>query len=295
MVSPQEAGRRIDSLLCEKIGSGYSRTFVQRLIVNKQVLLNNSAVKSHHKVSAGDSMRISLPQDAPARLKSDRPPEIIAEKIPLKIIYEDDDIFIIDKPAGLVVHPAPGCRAGTLVNALLAYTKDLSTVSTQRPGIVHRLDKDTSGVMVIAKNNSAHLNLIKQFRAHAVRKVYVAIVQGRVEFDEGIIDLPIGRHKRDFRRLAVGFVNSKPAFTRYKVLKRFENTTLLELVPRTGRTHQLRVHLAHIGYPIAGDIKYGRASDFKRMALHAKELGFTHPGTGEYVSFSSELPPEFII
>jgi 23S rRNA pseudouridine1911/1915/1917 synthase len=284
-VSPQDALRRVDSFLCEKIGKRYSRTFIQRLIVNKDVLLNNIPVKCHHKVNTGDNIHIGLPESQPARIKP--------EKISLKIIYEDNDILIIDKPSGLAVHPGAGCRAGTLVNALLTHTKNLSNVSPERPGIVHRLDKETSGVMVIAKNNFAHLNLFKQFQAHTVKKTYVAIAQGNVEFDEGIIDLPIGRHKRDFRRQAVRFVNSRSALTRYKVLRRFGELTLLELIPQTGRTHQVRVHLAHIGYPIAGDVKYGKPSNFKRLALHAKELGFIHPATGENVSFSCEPPPDF--
>lgn len=286
VVSKEDSGKRIDLFLIDKIKQGCSRSFIQRLILNKEVLLNDNFVKSHHKVTLGDSIQVTIPESKPA--------QIIPEDIKLKIIYEDDDILVIDKPSGLVVHPAVGNRCGTLVNGLLAYTKNLSTINPERPGIVHRLDKETSGVMVIAKNNSAHLNLTKQFSRHTIKRKYIAIVRGRLELDEGIIDLPIGRHKKDFRRLEVSFTNARYAITRYKVLNRFNSATMLELTPKTGRTHQLRVHLAHLGYPILGDAKYGRGLEFFRLALHATELGFLHPRSAAFVSFSSPLPLEFI-
>lgn len=293
MVKEEEAGKRLDVYLSEKI-KGCSRTLIQRLILNKEVLVSHAfpkeskalCPKSHYKVNSGDAIHFVISESEPAHL--------IPQDIPLKIIYEDDCILVIDKPSGLIVHPGAGSSSGTLVNALLSYTKNLSTVNLERPGIVHRLDKETSGLMVIAKNNAAHLNLTKQFSSHTVKKKYIALVKGRVEFDEGVIDLPIGRHKRDFRRQAVSFIDSKPAFTGYKVLKRLDNTTLLELAPQTGRTHQLRVHLAYLGHPILGDSKYGRPSDFGRLALHAMELGFKHPESGAFVSFASELPKEFV-
>lgn len=284
IVPEEKQGRRIDLFLAEAMGSGYSRTFIQQLILQKHVSLNNRVVKPHHKINPGDKIIVDI-QDEKKMLAA-------SENIPLKIIYEDDDILVIDKPSGLVVHPAAGNKTGTLVNALLNYTQNLSTVNPQRPGIVHRLDKDTSGVMVVAKNNRAHYKLAKKFAVGGIKKKYAAIVNGIMEFDEGVIDLPIGRHRSDFRRQSVSFVNSKEAVTRYRVLKRSGDKTLVELAPQTGRTHQLRVHLAHLGHPILGDVKYGK-EDFSRLALHAKELEFAHPVTGKEMRFSSPLPKEF--
>ena len=285
-VGEESAGKRIDLFLAEELKKdGSSRSFLKQLILNKGVLLNNQPVKPHHKLRIQDSVKVNIPELPTAG--------ITAEEISLKIIYEDSDILVIDKPAGLVVHPGAGNQSGTLVNALLAHTANLSSINPRRPGIVHRLDKETSGVMVIARNNTAHLNLAEQFSAHTIKRAYVALVSGSMELDEGLIDLPIGRHKKDFRRQSVSFVHSKNALTRYKVLKRFAKATFLELIPETGRTHQLRVHLAHLGHPILGDAKYGRKSDFIRLALHARELGFLHPQDSEFVSFQSELPPAF--
>lgn len=285
-VGEEGAGKRIDLFLAQELKKyGSSRSFLQQLILNKGVLLNNQPVKPHHKLRIQDSIQVNIPK-LPAAV-------ITAEEIGLKIIYEDNDILVIDKPAGLVVHPGAGNQSGTLVNALLAHSANLSSVNPHRPGIVHRLDKETSGVMVIARNNAAHLNLAEQFSAHTIKRTYIALVSGSVELDEGVIDLPIGRHKKDFRRQSVSFVRSRNALTRYKVLKRFTKATVLELVPETGRTHQLRVHLAHLGYPILGDAKYGRKSDFIRLALHARDLGFLHPRNSKFVSFQSELPQAF--
>lgn len=285
-VGEEDAGKRIDLFLAQELKKdGSSRSFLQQLILNRDVLLNNQPVKPHHKLRIQDSIKVNIPKLPTA--------VITAEEISLKIIYEDNDILVIDKPAGLVVHPGAGNQSGTLVNALLAHTANLSSVNPQRPGIVHRLDKETSGVMVVARNNAAHLNLAEQFSAHTIKRTYIALVSGSMELDEGVIDLPIGRHKKDFRRQSVSFVHSKNALTRYKVLKRFSSATFLELIPETGRTHQLRVHLAHLGHPILGDDKYGRKSDFIRLALHARELGFLHPQNSKFVSFQSELPPVF--
>jgi len=287
-VSQEDLGKRIDVFLTDKLKDNHSRTFIQRLILNKDILLNGRAVKPNQKLNLSDTIQVTVPESAAHQINP--------EDIKLKVIYEDDDILVIDKPSGLVVHPGAGNLSGTLVNALLAHTRNLSAVNPQRPGIVHRLDKGTSGVMVVAKNNLAHLKLIKQFSTHRIKKKYIAIVKGKVECDEGIIDLPIGRHKRDFKRQAVSFVNARPAVTNYKVLRRFgDYATLLELNPQTGRTHQLRVHLAHLGHPILGDSKYGTAAqpDFPRLALHALELGIFHPQTKKFLSFSSELPAEF--
>lgn len=287
-VGEEDAGKRIDLFLAQELKKdGSSRSFLQQLILNKGVLLNNQPVKPHHKLRIQDSVKVSIPEFPAAGIT------VTAEEISLKIIYEDNDIMVIDKPAGLVVHPGAGNQSGTLVNALLAHTANLSSVNPQRPGIVHRLDKETSGVMVIAKNNAAHLNLAEQFSAHTIKRTYIALVSASMELDEGVIDLPIGRHKKDFRRQAVSFLHSRNALTRYKVLKRFSTATFLELTPETGRTHQLRVHLAHLGHPILGDAKYGRKSDSIRLALHARELGFLHPRNSKFVSFQSELPPDF--
>lgn len=287
-VSQEDLGRRIDLFLTDKLKDNHSRTFIQRLILNKDILLNSQPVKSKHKLNLGDTIQVTVPESAAQQINP--------EDIKLKVIYEDEDILVMDKPSGLVVHPGAGNLCGTLVNALVAYTKNLSDINPQRPGIVHRLDKETSGVMIVAKNNPAHLRLVRQFSTHRIKRKYIAIVKGKVECDEGIIDLPIGRHKRDFKRQAVSFVNSRPAITNYKVLRRFADyATLLELSPQTGRTHQLRVHLAHLGHPILGDSKYGTAAqpDFPRLALHALELGILHPQTKKFLSFNSKLPAEF--
>lgn len=284
--SQEDSGKRLDLFLAGNIKEkGCSRTFLQHLILDNGVLVNNKGVKPHYKIHPGDIIRVVIPEENKAL-------DIAAEDIKLKILYEDSDILIIDKPSGLVVHPAAGTPCGTLVNALLMHTRDLSSVNPARPGIVHRLDKETSGVMVVAKTNPAHLSLVRQFAVHTIKRKYIALVKGSPEHDEGVIDLPIGRHRADFRRQGVSFVNSRYAITRYRVIKRLAAATMLELIPETGRTHQLRVHLAHIGYPILGDSKYGKAGDFGRLALHAKELGFLHPHSGKFVSFSSEIPPE---
>lgn len=282
----EDAGKRIDLFLAEKIKKdGYSRSFLQQIMLNKGVLLNNQLVKPHHKIKTRDSIKVDIPKIEPSQIEP--------EALGLNIIYEDDDILVINKPSGLVVHPGAGNESGTLVNALLAHTRDLSSVSPRRPGIVHRLDKETSGVMVVAKNNCAHLNLVKQFQGHTIKRVYAALVSGSLEFDEGVIDMPIGRHKKNFRLQSVNFLHSKRAVSRYKVLKRFADATLLELTPETGRTHQLRVHLAYLGHPILGDAKYGKKYDFTRLALHAVQLGFLHPSKHQFVSFYTDLPAEF--
>jgi 23S rRNA pseudouridine1911/1915/1917 synthase len=228
------------------------------------------------------------------------PPEpnevLVSENIKLDILYEDKDLIVLNKPSGMVVHPGEGNKTHTLVNALLNHTRDLSSVNTpERPGIVHRLDKETSGVMVVAKNNRSHLALAKQFEKHSIKRVYVALVEGNMEFEEGDIDLPLSRSHKDRKKIAVSFIDGKNAKTYYRVIKRYKNMTLLELEPHTGRTHQLRVHLAHLGHPILGDEKYGKKSTFPRLALHAKTLGFIHPTTKEFLEFSKDLPADFNI
>jgi 23S rRNA pseudouridine1911/1915/1917 synthase len=237
-------------------------------------------------VKAGDEIRVIVEE------RKEAVPS--AENIPLDVVYEDDDLAVINKPAGLVVHPAPGNKEHTLVNALLGRFHDLSDINPDRPGIVHRLDKETSGLLVVAKNNSAHLSLAKQFEKHTIKRIYVAVVRGKVEFDQDVIELPIGRHPVKRESMAVSFnEDSRSARTLYRTLKRTDKFSVMELEPYTGRTHQLRVHLAFLGHPILGDKKYGKHNDFSRLALHAKILGFSHPRTGKFIEFKSEIPEEF--
>jgi 23S rRNA pseudouridine1911/1915/1917 synthase len=289
-VKPEEAKMRLDLLLAEyalRDNLGLSRTNIQKLIREGKVFLNSQVVnKPHHKLNAFDALQIFLPEKEKT--------EFLPEQISLDIVYEDKDILVINKQAGLVVHPAPGNREHTLVNALLGRSTELSDINKNRPGIVHRLDKETSGLLVIAKNNASHLKLVKQFAQHSIQRKYIAIVRGRVEFDEDVIEAPIGRHPLQRKNMAVSFAqNTKYAKTFYKTLKRCKNFSFLELRPFTGRTHQLRVHLAYLGYPILGDTKYGKKDDFPRMALHAQEIGFIHPSTNKPMHFTSKIPLEF--
>ena len=285
-VSEEDSDKRLDVFLAQKLGKEYSRSFIQRVITQEAVTVNQCSLKPHYKVKRGDMVHVVVPGQAPF--------QIVPEDIPFTILYEDEAVLVINKPSGLVVHPGAGNKDGTLVNALLKHTQCLSSINPVRPGIVHRLDKETSGVMVVAKTNAAHLSLVQQFAKHTISRKYVAVVHGCLELDEGIIDFPIGRHVRDFRRLAVRFSDSsKYAITRYKVIKRLPEVSVVELTPETGRTHQLRVHLAHIGHPIVGDTKYGKLPALSRLALHAKELGFLHPVTNKFLVFSTKVPEEF--
>jgi 23S rRNA pseudouridine1911/1915/1917 synthase len=289
-VQPAEVGMRLDVFLAEfssKNKLGLSRTFIQGLIKNGSISLSGTAlVKPHYKVKARDEIKVVIEE------KKGSVPQ--AEEIPLDIVYEDDDLAVINKQAGLVVHPAPGNYEHTLVNALLYRFKKLSDVNPERPGIVHRLDKGTSGIMVVAKNNFAHHALSEQFAKHTIKRTYIALVKGRVEFDADVIELPIARHPVKRKNMAVSFSEqAKFARTLYRTLKRTKEFSLVELQPHTGRTHQLRVHLAFLGHPILGDKKYGKHNEFIRMALHAKSLGFTHPRTGKFIEFSSDIPAEF--
>ncbi|HNW39234.1 MAG TPA: RluA family pseudouridine synthase [Candidatus Omnitrophota bacterium] len=290
-VKAEEAKMRLDLLLTDyalRNNLGLSRTNIQKLIHDGNVFVNSLAViKPHHKLNPLDQLQVFLPEKEKT--------EFLPEEIPLEIVYEDDDVLVINKQTGLVVHPAPGNRQHTLVNALLGRAMKLSDINKNRPGIVHRLDKETSGLLVIAKNNASHLKLVKQFAQHSIQRKYIAIVSGRVEFDEDVIEVPIGRHPLKRKNMAVSFAqNTKYAKTVYKTLKRSRDFSLLELKPFTGRTHQLRVHLAYLGYPILGDVKYGKQKDnFTRLALHAQEIGFIHPTTDKLIHFTSKLPLEF--
>jgi len=289
-VPPDDKGKRLDIFICDysKLnGLGLSRESIQKLIAGGNITVKNSSgLKPHYKIKPDDEIRIIIEEKKSSPLKP--------EDIDLDIIYEDSDLAIIDKPIGLVVHPAPGNYEHTLVNALLFHFKTLSDINPLRPGIVHRLDKDTSGLLVIAKNNAAHLALAEQFAVHSIKRKYAALVKGKMEFDEDVVELPIGRHPYKRKDMAVGFNDhAKYAKTLYRTIKRSEAASLLELEPYTGRTHQLRVHLSYLGHPILGDTKYGKNNDFPRLALHAKSLGFVHPRTKKFVEFTSKLPEEF--
>ena len=277
-------GVRLDKYVCQKC-SELSRTYIQKLITDGHITVNDRIAKAGLKLNIGDRLTVTISSAAPSPLSP--------EAIPLNIIYEDDDLLVIDKPAGLAIHPAPGHPSHTLVNAVLSYLPTLpDTDDSLRPGIVHRLDKDTSGVMLVAKNRQAQANLIDQFKTHSVVKAYLVLVKGHLTPESGVIEAPIGRDPRNRKRMAVA-TKGREARTQYNVVKYIGNYTLLEVKPETGRTHQIRVHLSAIGYPVVGDAVYGAKSDYlSRQFLHASRLGFHLPSTGEYIEFSSELPPD---
>lgn len=298
-VTLKEAQERLDIYLLKSLPD-LTRSRIKRLIEEGGVLVNHSPTKAGHKVKAGDIIEVVLPE--PQVLEA-RP-----EAIPLDILYEDESIIVIDKPPGLVVHPGAGRPGGTLVNALLYHCKDLAGIGgSLRPGIVHRLDKDTSGVLVVAKTDNAHQGLARQFKRHRVTRRYLALVWGMVKQDKGIIDIPIGRHPVQRKRMYVAPGRGRRAVTNYRVLERFGPITLLEIAPETGRTHQIRVHLSSIHYPVVGDPVYGKKTipsglsqrlrdslkGLKRQALHAFSLGIIHPVKGETMEFTSN-PPEDI-
>ena len=282
--------KRIDSYLAN-IKPDLSRSSIQRLIEEESILVNENKTKPSYKVQEGDI--ISLKQPKPKEI------ELKAQDIPIEVIYEDNDIIVINKPKGLVVHPANGNPDGTLVNALMAICKDsLSGIGGEiRPGIVHRLDKDTSGIMVVAKNDRAHINLSEQIRNHEIEKTYIALVRGIVKENEATINMPIARSNKDRKKMAV-VRDGKNAITHFKVLKRFfnSNCTLLEVKIETGRTHQIRVHLSQIKYPVIGDAVYSNGKNewnIKGQCLHAKSLKFKHPSTGKKMFLEAKLPTYF--
>lgn len=280
--------KRIDAYLSEKL-EDTSRVAIQRLVTNGKVLVNGKTVKASYKVQAGD--KIEVEEEVPVEIS------LKAQEIPLDIIYEDKDIIVVNKPKGMVVHPANGNPDGTLVNAIMAICKDsLSGIGGEiRPGIVHRLDKDTSGIIIIAKNDKAHINLSEQIKEHTVKKTYIALVRGLVKENEATINMPIGRSEKDRKKMAVT-KKGKEAITHFKVLERYDKYTLLQVNIETGRTHQIRVHLSQIGYPIVGDEVYSNGKNewnVKGQCLHAKSLEFTHPVTGEKMYLEAELPQYF--
>ena len=279
-------GTRLDKYVGDKCPE-LSRTHAQKLIGDGHIMVNDSVVKAGLKLNIGDRVTINIPPAAPSHL--------LPEAIPFGIIYEDDDLLVIDKPAGLAVHPAPGHSSHTLVNAILSHLSDLpDTGDSLRPGIVHRLDKDTSGVMLVAKNRVAQANLSDQFKARSVVKAYLVLVKGHLAPEHGIIEAPIGRDSRNWKRMAVVTEGrGREARTQYHVVKYMDNYTLLEVMPETGRTHQIRVHFSAIGFPVAGDATYGvKSAHLSRQFLHASRLGFHLPSSGQYVEFESHLPPD---
>jgi len=279
-----EPGVRLDKYVAEKCPE-LSRSQAQKLVADGNITVNDRVAKSGVKLHVGDRVKITLPPPPPSPLSP--------EAIPLNIIYEDNDLLVIDKPAGLPIHPAPGHYSHTLVNAILSYVPGLpESDDSLRPGIVHRLDKDASGVMVVAKNSVAQANLINQFKTRSVVKAYLALVKGHLTPEEGVIEAPIGRDPRNRKRMAV-VAEGKEARTNYHVVKYIGDYTLVEVRPETGRTHQIRVHLSAIGYPVVGDPVYGvKSSYLSRPFLHACRLGFKLPSTGEYKEFTSNLPPD---
>ncbi|HXV36138.1 MAG TPA: RluA family pseudouridine synthase [Myxococcota bacterium] len=290
IVSEPEADQRLDTALSAI--AGISRSQARRWIDDDRVRLNDLACRASHCVSPGDVLAVEPPE----LVRSSLEPEPIA----LQVLYEDDDLIVIDKPAGMVVHPAAGHASGTLVHALLHHCKQLAGIGgVERPGIVHRLDRGTSGVLVAAKSDIAHQKLAEQFRSHAIERVYRAVVRGVPRADEGRVDRAIGRHPRDRKRMSVRATASRAASTRWRVARRFARSqrALLDVFPETGRTHQIRVHLASVGLPIAGDTVYGRSRDARidpeRPALHAARLGFSHPRSGEAMHFEAPLPDDF--
>jgi len=281
---------RLDVYLANAMPEVPSRMYIKKMIEAGHVMVNGRQEKVKYKVAAGDHIEADINEEDFA------PKDILAEKMDLDVFYEDEDLVVINKPEGLTVHPASGSQSGTLVNGLMYRYQELSDVNGPvRPGIVHRLDRDTSGLILIAKTNVAHARLGRQFEKHTIIKRYVARVQGKVQFDQGVIDVPLEQHKKyhDHRQVAREGTG-KSAITLYQVLKRFPKSTLIALYPQTGRTHQLRVHMKHLGHPILGDDKYGRKESFPRLALHAQSIGFTHPITKAYIEFSCPTPEEFL-
>jgi len=279
-------GQRLDRLLAAHL-TDISRAQVQRLIKSGAVTVNGRPSKPAYRVEAGDRIAVVLPEEVEAA--------VLPEPIPLKVVYEDAHLLAVDKPAGMVVHPAAGHASGTLVNALLARCPQVANVGgLERAGTVHRLDKDTSGLLLVAKDPATHAALQHQFKHRQVRKTYLALVEGRVQPREGVIEAPVGRDRRERKRMAV-VKTGRPALTQYRVVETFRDHTLLEVRPHTGRTHQVRVHLAWLGYPVVGDRVYGHRRQPllpHRHFLHARELQFTHPATGEALTLTAPLPSE---
>jgi len=288
-ISAEAGGERIDSLISRFV-EGITRSAAQRLIDEGRVTVGGANIKKNYKCSAGDEIVICLPEPELT--------ELVPQDIPVDIVYEDEDVIVVNKPRGMVVHPAPGHPDGTLVNALMFRCGDsLSGIGGEkRPGIVHRIDKDTSGLLIVAKNDFAHLGLSAQLSDRSLSRVYEAVVRGRLREDSGTIDAPIGRHPTDRKRMAVTDKNSRNAVTHWEVIARYNGYTHVRCKLETGRTHQIRVHMAHIGHPLLGDFTYGSPSPEKGLegqCLHARKLTFVHPRTNERVNIETELPEYF--
>ncbi|MDY5996756.1 MAG: RluA family pseudouridine synthase [Bacilli bacterium] len=286
IVEINDSGKRIDKYLNEN--TEYTRSKIQKMIENGNILVNDIKVKDSYKVKENDYITIEALEETT---------DILPENIPLDIYYEDDDLIVVNKPSGMVVHPAPGNYTGTLVNALIYHTNNLSKVNTNiRPGIVHRIDADTSGLLLVAKNDKAHNILAEAIQKKEVVREYIALVEGIIMEDTATIDAPIGRDKKDRKKMTVTSENSKDAVTHIRVLERYKDSTLIRCKLETGRTHQIRVHLSYIGHPVVNDPVYGHKKlidkDFGQM-LHAEKLGFVHPTTKEYMEFTAEPPKRF--
>jgi 23S rRNA pseudouridine1911/1915/1917 synthase len=290
---------RLDTFISREIGN-LTRSAARRLIEEGMVLVDGVSQKPSLKLKGGELVTVRIPPPAPSAP--------VAEEIPLAILYEDSDVIVVNKPSGMVVHPGAGTFSGTLVNALLAHCSDLSGIGGEvRPGIVHRIDKDTTGVLVVAKNDAAHQALARQFEAHSIKRVYVALAYGSPKDDKGRIEVSIGRHPVDRKRMSGSSRRGRQAVTHWRVIGRYQGISLLRVTLETGRTHQIRVHLSEAGYPLLGDTVYGGSGrlanvrdpvlrrlikDLGRQALHAKTLGFIHPGTGEYLEFDTDIPED---
>ena len=288
-VLESQAGIRIDKFLSDELPE-LSRSYIQKLIKEEEITVNGKKIKANYKVNENDVVVINQPE-----LKE---PDILAENIPLDILYEDSDLLIVNKPKGMVVHPSAGHYSGTLVNALMYYCReDLSGINgVMRPGIVHRIDMDTTGSLLVCKNDFTHQNLAEQLKVHSIRRIYHAIVHGVIKEDEGTINAPIGRHPIDRKKMSINHKNGKEAVTHFKVIQRFRDYTYIQCQLETGRTHQIRVHMASIKHPLLGDAVYGPARcpfKLQGQTLHAKIIGITHPRTGEYLEADAPLPEYF--
>ncbi|HJC47710.1 MAG TPA: RluA family pseudouridine synthase [Candidatus Lachnoclostridium pullistercoris] len=289
-VTEEGKDSRLDAFISGQL-EDLSRSYIQKILKNGGVLVNGKAVKSSYRVAENDVVEVTVPEP--------EEPEVAAEPMELDIIYEDQDLILINKPKGMVVHPAAGHTSGTLVNGLLAHCRgDLSGINgVLRPGIVHRIDMDTTGVLVACKNDFAHQSIADQLKVHSITRKYYAIVHGVIKEEEGTVDAPIGRHPTDRKKMSINYKNGREAVTHYRVLQRFEKYTYVECQLETGRTHQIRVHMASIHHPLLGDTVYGPAKcpipGLQGQTLHAGVLGFVHPRTGEYMEFSAPLPEYF--
>lgn len=290
-IKAEEGGMRIDKFLADELPE-LTRSHIQKLIKEEMISVNSYPVKANYKLNSDDAIFVRIPEP--------ELPDIVPENIPLDILYEDQDILIVNKPKGMVVHPAPGHYTGTLVNAVMYHCKDnLSGINgVTRPGIVHRIDKDTTGSLLICKNDASHRYFADLLKEHAITRKYHAVVCGNLKEDTGTVNAPVGRHPTDRKKMSTRCANGRPAVTHYKVLERFGDYTYIECILETGRTHQIRVHMASIGHPVLGDTVYGPAKcpfKLEGQTLHAKILGIRHPDTGEYLEFDAPLPEYFEI